>query len=98
MTDRRTITLCTGYTVSRRKKGWQEHLQMALIGELFVSGEGGWDERTDALVVELQRVCREYGLSSYAWLTTTLSVLRELVGIAESSGEAIEDTYAGRLN
>jgi hypothetical protein len=68
---RKHIVLITGYEVEI-KGNWPEQLTWGLIGEMFASSQGSWDTRMMALVLEIARVCRVYGLSPFAWYRRVL--------------------------
>lgn len=83
--NRQVIVLMTGYEVDTSDEDWVEHLELALIGEMFLRTEGDWDDRMRFLVAELARVCDTYGLSPFAWFR---SVVGRLDGyIEEALGE-----------
>lgn len=57
------IVLVTGYEVDTSEDNWTEHLELALIGELFIRPEGDWDDRMRFLVAEIARIPTNMGLA-----------------------------------
>jgi hypothetical protein len=77
------IRLSTGYVVDMEEEGWHHHLALALIGEIFLTADGDWDYRMHELLVEVRRLCDEYGLSYFAWVCEVATRLNQLVNTAE---------------